>query len=102
MTIHARSGRKISCPLAFDAVSRPVISPRRRANQRFAIIAPSGTEIAPVAAAFTTPQSTSSCHGAFICVLRPAPSEMPSTATVITRRIPYFSTNAAANGPPSP
>ena len=78
------------------------MSPRRRANQRFAIIAPSGTEIAPVAAALTSPHSTSSCQGAVMRVLRPAPSEMPRTATVITRRIPYFSTKAAANGPPRP
>ncbi len=66
------------------------------------MIAASGTEIAPVAAAFTTPQRMSSCHGAVISVLSPAPTEIPSTATVITRRIPYRSTKAAAKGPPSP
>ena len=37
---------------------------------------PSGTEIAPVAVPLTTPQRTSSCHGAVISVLRPAPTEI--------------------------
>ena len=67
------------------------------------MIAASGTEIAPVAAAFTTPQRMSSCHGAVISVLSAgADRDLSSTATVITRRIPYRSTKAAAKGPPSP
>ena len=101
-TIQARSGRKISCPVAFDAVRRPVTRPRRSANHRFAIMAPSGTEIAPVAVALTKPHSRSSCHGASIKSVSPEPAAIPSTATVITRRRPKRSASAAPNGPPSP
>ena len=63
-TIQASSGRKISWPVAFDAVRTPVTSPRRATNQRLATSAASGTAIAPVASPMTTPQSRSSCHGA--------------------------------------
>jgi hypothetical protein len=88
--------------VAFEAVRSPVTRPRLVTNQRFAIIAPSGTEIAPVAAAFTKPHRMSSCHGCVMNTDRPAPVEIPSTATAITRRMPNRSTNAAANGPPRP
>ena len=49
------SGRKISWPVEFAAVSRPTTRPRRAWNQRVAIIAASTGATAPVAAPVTTP-----------------------------------------------
>ncbi len=57
LAIHASSGRNTSCPLAFEAVRSPLTKPRRVANQRFAMIAASGTASAPVAEPTTTPHS---------------------------------------------
>jgi hypothetical protein len=102
VTIVARIGRKISCPVALDAVSTPVTSPRRSTNQRFAMIAASGTDTAPVANPLTTPQRMSSCHGAVIRTVRLEPAETQSNAPIVIRRSPNRSTNAAENGPPKP
>ncbi len=52
----ARNGRKISCPLAFPAVSSPTTSPRRSVNQRFATAAASPTIPAPDPMPTSTPQ----------------------------------------------
>ena len=66
----------------------PVTRPRRRTNHRFAISAASGTEIAPVAIPLTTPQSSTSCHGALMKTVRLEPIDTASRAPIITRFSP--------------
>ena len=66
----------------------PVTRPRRRTNQRFAISAASGTEIAPVAMPLTTPQSRTSCHGALMKTVRREPIDDRERAPIITRFSP--------------
>ena len=60
------------------------------------------TPIAPVASPFATPQSTSSCHGACICVVSVELIAIVPSAITITRRMPKRSYRPAANGPPRP
>ena len=76
--------------------------PRRLSNQRFATVAASGTDTAPVAPPTTTPQSRSSCHGAVITVVSDAPVAIVTSAISITRRTPKRSISAAENGAVSP
>jgi len=75
-----------------------VTKPRRLSNQRFAIVAASGTDTAPVAPPTTTPHNRSSCHGAFITVVSDAPVAIVTSAISITRRTPKRSISAAENG----
>jgi len=79
-----------------------VTRPRRSTNQRFAMIAASGTDTAPVASPLTTPQSRKSCHGSVIPIVRSDEAAMTASAPPTTRRIPSRSTSAAAKGAPSP
>ena len=50
----------------------------------------------------TTPQSRSSCHGAFMTVVSDAPVAIVASATSITRRTPKRSMGAAEKGAARP
>jgi hypothetical protein len=52
----ARNGRKISDPVAVLALSSPMTSPCRRANQRLTTAAPSTIATAPLPSPDSTPQ----------------------------------------------
>ena len=100
--VHASSGRKISCPVAFAAVRMPVTSPRRcdepavrdqrrerqrdRAGRGRVDDAPEQVEL---------PRRDPSRSSV------PSRSRSRARATTITRRRPKRSANAAANGPPA-
>ncbi len=62
----ASSGRNINCPVATLAVRIPTTSPRRVANQRAAMVAPSTSAVMPVPMPITTPHSNINCQ---ICVI---------------------------------
>ena len=102
VTMVARTGRKISCPVALADVMMPVTRPRRRTNQRLPTIAASGIETAPVAVPMTRPQSRRSCHGAEMSVVAAEAAATTRSAVTVTRRTPKRSCRAAANGAPSP
>ena len=69
--VRAMSGRKSSWPVALAAEKMPVTSPRWVWNHRFATMAPNTRAIAPVPTPMNTPQSSQSCHGRVISVVRP-------------------------------
>ena len=98
----AMSGRKSSWPVALAAEKIPVTRPRWVWNQRFATIAPSTRAIAPVPMPMNTPQSTHSCHGSVMSVVRPLATPTTTSAAVTVRRTPQRSMTAAANGAVSP
>ena len=50
------TGRKMSCPVAFAAVSTPLTSPRRATNQRVDTVATKAIDIEPVPSPTQTPQ----------------------------------------------
>ena len=102
VTIVARIGRKISCPVALADVMMPVTSPRRRMNQRLPTIAASGIETAPVAVPMTSPHRRRSSHGAEISVVAADAAATTRSAVTVTRRTPKRSCSAAANGAPRP
>ena len=77
-------------------------SPRRRSNQRLAVIAASGTATAPVLEPITRPHSTYSCQGCVITVVSSDPTATITSAVAHTRRTPKRSITAAANGAPRP
>ena len=91
-------GRKSSCPVALAAEKMPVTSPRWVWNQRLATIAPNTRAIAPVPMPMNTPQSSHSCHGWVISVVRPLATPTTTRAVATVRRTPKRSMNAAANG----
>ncbi|PFX04980.1 hypothetical protein CJ469_00390 [Nocardia farcinica] len=91
-----------SWPVAAPAVSTPMTSPRRRTNQRLAMVAANTSAIAPVPVPISSPQHTSSCQEAVMNTLPPAPSATSSNAAETTCRMPNRSINAAANGATSP
>ncbi len=80
----------------------PVTRPRRRSNQRLAVIAASGTATAPVLDPITRPHSTYSCHGWVMTVVSAEPIATMISAAAHTRRTPKRSITAAANGAPRP
>ena len=100
--VRAMSGRKSSCPVAFAAEKMPVTSPRWVWNHRLATIAPSTRAIAPVPMPMNTPQSSHSCHGCVIRVVRPLATPTTTSAVATVRRTPKRSMKAAANGAVSP
>src|SRR5579875_76888 len=101
-TMAARSGRKRSWPVALLAVSMPMASPRRWVNQRLTTVAPSATAVMPVPPPTTTPQSSTSCHGAVISVVKATPAATVARAMIMVSRAPRYSTRAAAKGPMRP
>ena len=71
-------------------------------NQRFAMIAASGTETAPVARPLTSPHSRKSCHVSVMRIVSNADTAMTASEVPTTRRTPARSISAAANGAPRP
>jgi hypothetical protein len=67
-----------------------------------ATIAASGTETAPVAVPFTTPQSKKSCHVSVMPIVSSELTAIVASAIETTRRMPKRSTSAAAKGAPRP
>ena len=77
----ARSGRKMSWPVALLAASMPTTRPRRSTNQRVATVAPSTRATRPVPKPTMTPHSATSCQTSVIA----SEARMPS-AIVAHRR----------------
>lgn len=73
-------------------------SPRRRTNQRCAMVAANTSAIEPVPSPMRSPQKTRSCHDAVMSTLPPAPSATSVSAAATTWRMPKRSMSAAANG----
>ncbi len=67
-------------------------------NHRFATIAPRTSAIAPVPMPMSRPQSSQSCHGAVITVVRPLATPTTTSELATVRRTPHRSITAAANG----
>ena len=88
VTMVARTGRKMSCPVALADVMIPVTSPRRRTNHRLPTIAASGIETAPVAVPMTTPQSSLSSHGDEMSVVAADAAATTTRAVTVTLRTP--------------
>ncbi len=101
-TMAASSGRKMSCPVALLAVRMPMARPRRRVNQRFTTVAPSASAVMPVPTPTTKPQSRISCQGARMKAVSATPMATRSSAPIMVRRAPRYSTSAAENGPIRP
>ena len=99
---HAISGRKTSAPVAVLAVSIPIISPCRLANQRLTIAAPSTLATAPLPIPDSRPQVSRYCHGACIHRLPIVAAAISTSPPSIVRRMPSVIISAAANGPTSP
>jgi hypothetical protein len=98
----ASSGRKISCPVALLAVSRPTASPRRAENQRVATVAPSTSAVMPVPRPTTTPHDRTNCQRPPMTIVPRIPATTSATAKLTTARRPKRLMNAAANGPIRP
>ena len=80
----ARTGRKMSCPVAPAAVSTPVTTPRRLTNQRPAMVATKTSAIDPVPSPTSTPHSRTSCQLAVMTTASPLPAAMSSSAVATT------------------
>lgn len=98
----ASPGMKINEPVAVLAVSKPMIKPRRVANQRLTMVAPKTTVTQPEATPDNTPQVATKCHGSVIQALAPVEAAMSNKAQTNTRRVPNVCISAAANGPTMP
>lgn len=96
------AGRKISVPVAVDAVSSPIIRPRRSTNQRFTTVAPSTMATAPEPKPANTPQVAMYCQGSVIIDERPVETAISSRAKVTVLRTPKDCISAAAKGPVRP
>ena len=94
----ARTGRKISWPVAYAADRTPVTRPRRATNHRVATTAASGDDRQPVAAPMTTPQSSVSCQSALMPIVAAVPAAVAARAAATTRRTPNRSISAAEKG----
>ena len=98
----ASIGRKISVPVAVLAVSRPIIRPRLRTNQRFTTVAPSTIATQPEPTPENTPQLSSSCQDSVIHPLTAIDAAINASAPINVRRMPIACISAAANGPIMP
>ena len=98
----AMPGRKTSEPLAAEALSRPIIRPRRATNQRLTTIAPSTMATAPEPTPAITPQVATYCQGSVISEESPVETAISTRAAVTVRRRPNDCIRAAANGPVRP
>ena len=84
--------------MALAAVSTPITSPRRRTNQRLAIVAANTSAIEPVPSPISTPHDSTNCQPAVTNTVSPLPSATSTSAVLVTNRMPNRSINAAANG----
>ena len=99
---HARTGRKMSWPVAPAAVRTPVTRPRRATNQRPVTVATRLIAMAPVPSPTTMPQQSTSCHEAVIQIGSSEPMLTSTRAVATTRWMPSRSMSAAENGAASP
>ena len=76
----AISGRNTSWPAAPPAVSTPITRPRRRTNQRLAMVAAKTSAIDPVPSPISTPQVSTSCQPAVTKTVSPLPSATSTSA----------------------
>ncbi len=98
MASDATSGRNTSWPVAPDAVSTPVTSPRCRTNQRPVMVATNVIAIDPTPTPTSRPQHTTSCQARVMKIVSPLPAATSISALATTVRIPSLSISAAANG----
>ena len=84
----ASSGRNTSWPVATLAVMMPTTRPRRWANQRVAMVAPSTSAVMPVPMPITTPHNSISCQ-TFVMASEATSAEITiSCAASVTLRRP--------------
>ena len=84
----ASSGRNTNCPVATLAVRMPTTSPRRAANQRAAMVAPSTSAVMPVPMPITTPHSSINCQTFVMASEVTSAEATTSSADSVTLRSP--------------
>ncbi len=84
----ASSGRNTNCPVATLAVRIPTTSPRRAANHRAAMVAPSTSAVMPVPIPITTPHSNVNCQTLVIASDITSAEATISNADSVTLRRP--------------
>lgn len=98
----ASTGSKMSCPVAVAAVKIPTAKPRRLSNQRLATCVLNTVKNNPEPIPIITPQMRISCHSSCMIAVQASATDKRSMEISIMRFKPYFSTNAAINGPENP
>ena len=98
----ASMGRKMSWPVAVEAVSTPMTTPRCAVNQRLTMVAPSTSAVMPVPEPTRTPHSMTSCQEADMRVVSATAVDTRSREPAMTRRTPKRFMSSAANGPIKP
>ena len=88
--------------MAPAAVRTPITRPRRRTNQRLAMVAANTKAIEPVPRPISSPQVIINCQPWVITMVSPLPAATRIKARLVTKRIPNRSISAAANGAINP